>query len=113
MTNIIDAIKSDLQALADSAPLVLYAILILIAFIVLGKVFSKVIKKSLDRGDFSKTYQTFFLKIIRWIFYLFGFLLALNTLGFTSVATSILAGGGITAVVLGFAFREIGENILA
>lgn len=113
MNNLIDTIKSDLFSLADSAPIILYAILIQIIFIAFGKLFAALTRKGLDRGDFSKTYQAFFLKIIRWVFYLVGFLLALNTLGFTSVATSILAGGGITAVALGFAFREIGENILA
>jgi small-conductance mechanosensitive channel len=38
---------------------------------------------------------------------------ALNILGLERVAVSVLAGGGVTAVVLGFAFREIGENFLA
>lgn len=39
--------------------------------------------------------------------------MALNILGFYGLATSILAGGGITAVILGFAFKDIGENFLA
>jgi small-conductance mechanosensitive channel len=40
-------------------------------------------------------------------------IIALNILGLEKAAVSLLAGGGITAVVLGFAFREIGENFLA
>jgi len=46
------------------------------------------------------------------IFY-FGIVLALNVLGMEKLALSLLAGGGVTAIVLGFAFREIGENFLA
>ena len=43
----------------------------------------------------------------------FGILLAVNVLGFERVFFGLLAGGGIVAVILGFAFREIGENFLA
>lgn len=113
MNKILEAIKTDMINLAEKAPSLIYAFLILLAFIILGKLVALAIEKGLNRGNFSKTYQSFFLKIIRWVFYFLGFLMALNTLGFKSVAASILAGGGITAVVLGFAFREIGENILA
>ena len=113
MGKIFEEIRLDIISLADKLPLLIYAILLLVAFIVLGKLVAKAIKKGLERGDFSTTYQTFFLKLVRGLFYVIGLLLALNTLGFTSIATSLLAGGGITAVVIGFAFREIGENILA
>lgn len=44
---------------------------------------------------------------------LFGLIIALNLLGLRGAAASLLDGGGVTAVVLGFAFREIGENFLA
>jgi len=38
----------------------------------------------------------------------FGLIQALENL-----ALSVLAGGGVTAIVLGFAFWEIGENLIA
>ncbi|NGP76375.1 mechanosensitive ion channel family protein [Balneolaceae bacterium YR4-1] len=113
MDSIFETIKLDVISLSEKLPLLIYAILIFAVFVILGKLVSKGIKKGIERGDFTTTYQTFFLKLVRGLFYIFGFLIALNTLGFTSIATSLLAGGGITAVVIGFAFREIGENILA
>lgn len=42
-----------------------------------------------------------------------GLILALQVLGLTAVATSLLATGGFMAVILGFAFKEVGENLLA
>ena len=42
-----------------------------------------------------------------------GLVLALQILGLTAMAASLLATGGIVAIVFGFAFREIGENLLA
>jgi len=47
------------------------------------------------------------------VFLFLGSILALQILGLDKLAVSLLAGGGVTAVVLGFAFREIGENFLA
>ena len=42
-----------------------------------------------------------------------GILLALGLLGLQGMAASLLATGGVVAIVLGFAFREVGENFLA
>jgi small-conductance mechanosensitive channel len=52
-------------------------------------------------------------RLTRWIAASLGVVIGLQTLGLTAVATSLLATGGVAAVVLGFAFREIGENLLA
>ena len=48
-----------------------------------------------------------------WIAAFVGALLALKVMGFEGVAAGMLAGGGATAIVFGFAFRQIGENLLA
>jgi small-conductance mechanosensitive channel len=40
-------------------------------------------------------------------------LLVLRILGFGGIASGLLAGAGVSAIVLGFAFKEIGENFLA
>ncbi len=37
----------------------------------------------------------------------------LHTLGFTGLSGGILAGAGVGTVIIGFAFKEIGENFLA
>jgi small conductance mechanosensitive channel len=42
-----------------------------------------------------------------------GLLLALNTIGLRGVAAGILAGAGISALIFGFAFKDIAENFLA
>jgi len=113
MQNFIETIQNDLSTLLDKTPQLLYAISALAFFVVLGKFIAFLISKAIKQSRLSTPYQSFFLNLIRWICYLIGFLVALKILGLNAIATSILAGGGITAVVLGFAFREIGENILA
>ena len=113
MNSVWESISNDIIHLAEQAPLLIYALLTLLIFVLIGRLVSLLVKKGLEKGEFSTAYQSFFIKITRWVFYLFGFVFALNTLGFHTLSNSILAGSGVTAVVLGFAFRDIGENILA
>lgn len=94
-------------------PVLLYAIAVFCVSLLLGYIVALAVRRGMNRGNFLKAYESFFLKIVRWIFGIVGFLIALKILGFEGIATSILAGGGVTAIVLGFAFRDIGENILA
>lgn len=55
----------------------------------------------------------FLAAFIRTIILIIGLLFVLRILGFGSFLTSILAGAGITAFIIGFALRDIGENFLA
>lgn len=55
----------------------------------------------------------FLATFIRLIIIIIGLLLALQILGFGGILASILAGAGITAFIIGFALRDIGENFLA
>jgi small-conductance mechanosensitive channel len=55
----------------------------------------------------------FLAQFIRFIIIILGFSIALGIIGLNSVASKILAGAGITAFIIGFAFRDIGENLLA
>ncbi|MFK7937525.1 MAG: mechanosensitive ion channel family protein [Saprospiraceae bacterium] len=44
---------------------------------------------------------------------IFGMLVFLTIIGKAGIATSILAGAGVSAFVIGFALKDIGENFLA
>lgn len=50
---------------------------------------------------------------LKWFIYLFGIITALNIIGFTGIASTFFAGAGVSAIVFGFAFKDIGENFLA
>ena len=79
----------------------------------IGRVAGRGLGVILKRGQLTSTHLLFFRRLAVWLFGLFGLAIALNVIGLGGVAAGLLAGGGITAVVLGFAFREIGENLLA
>jgi len=57
--------------------------------------------------------SNFIAEAIRWAFYIFGLITALNIIGFGGIAGSLMAGAGVGAIVFGFAFKDIGENFLS
>lgn len=55
----------------------------------------------------------FLTQVGRWVLVLLGLVLALNVLGFSGVVGGILGAAGLSAFVVGFAFKDIAENFLA
>ncbi|MBT8136067.1 MAG: mechanosensitive ion channel [Gammaproteobacteria bacterium] len=110
---LLESLRDHWQALVTAAPRVVFALLVLTAFWIAGRLIARAVTTLLDRSDLAETHLSFFRRVIVWLFVLIGFAVALDIIGLSGVAGGLLAGGGITAVVLGFAFREIGENFLA
>jgi len=97
----------------DQLPTILIALVVLtIGFLIAGGLKNLIQKKIKPRltntlsADFISQVSTI---IIRFIV----IVVALNLLGFKNFTTQILAGAGILTFVLGFAFKDIGENFLA
>lgn len=55
----------------------------------------------------------FIAQILSIVIKLFVTILFLDLIGFQDITTKILAGAGIVTFVIGFAFKDIGENFLA
>jgi len=52
-------------------------------------------------------------RVIKIGILLMALLIALQILGWTSIATGIVTGASVSTIVIGFAFKDIGENFLA
>lgn len=89
------------------------AFLVFLAFIVLGRLASKATQNLLAKGLFSSFQTALITKLVSSAFWVIGFTLAMNILGLEKILISFIAGGGLVAVIFGFAFKEIGENLLA
>ncbi len=94
-------------------PNIITGIIILLIAITLGKIVFKIISKTNQRKWKDKIISNFLAQVIKWGFYLFGMIIALNAIGFSGIASTIFAGAGVSAIVFGFAFKDIGENFLA
>lgn len=55
----------------------------------------------------------FVVGVIRWTILGVGILVCLKILGLGNVAIGLFSGAGVAALVLGFAFKDIGENFIA
>ncbi len=56
---------------------------------------------------------TFIANLIKAVLVIIGILLMFRIVGLNGIAGSILAGAGISAFIIGFALKDIGENFLA
>ena len=108
----VDALAGEMGRWAAWMPrLALAVAAVLIAWLV-GRLLARAVTVLLRRADLDLD-RGFFRTLTKGLCLFIGVAVALNILGLQAVAVSLLAGGGITAVVLGFAFRELGENLLA
>ena len=101
------------EQISTLIPNIITGILILIIAVVTGKVVYKIISKTTQKKWQDSIMSNFLAEIIKWTFYLFGVIMALSAIGFSDMASTIFAGAGVSAIVFGFAFKDIGENFLA
>ena len=94
-------------------PRVGLAILILVAGILISNWLTNLIRKRIKKQSHDPLMSGFLSKAIKMCFIIVICLLALNVAGLSGISGAILATAGASAVVLGFAFKDIAENFLA
>jgi len=109
----LDSLREEWQDLVRIGPRLLVALLTLAVAWLVGRGLAGLVGRGLSRSGMPVADRRFFQTATVWIVVLGGTVVALNILGLESLAASLVASGGVTAVVLGFAFRAIGENFLA
>lgn len=102
-----------IEQISTLLPNIITGLIFLIIAIIAGKLVYKVLSKTIQNRWQDNVFSNFIAKVIKWVFYLFGVIIFLSSLGFTGVASTIFAGAGVSAIVFGFAFKDIGENFLA
>lgn len=113
MDFVIESLRADWEAFLRFAPRLIYAAILLIVFLTVGNIAGRSVASLLQRTERLRGNTQFLRHLVSWIVGSVGILIALGTMGFQGVAASLLATGGVAAIVIGFAFREIGENFLA
>lgn len=113
MEGILQSFMEDWSRFTAYAPRLLATVLVLLIAWIAGRILARLVVAVLRRTGLQQIHEPFF-RITTTLLLLFpGLVVALNILGLDRLAVSLLAGGGITAIIIGFAFREIGENFLA
>lgn len=91
----------------------LIAGVVLILFLFLSKWIKNLIVKKLNRRGNDHLLVEFIAAGVRGIIILFALTVIFRFFGLTGIVSGILAGAGITAFIVGFALKDIGENFLA
>lgn len=117
MRNFIQDINAEVTSYYDFlivfTPKLLLAVVVLIIAWLIARTIRRISDRRLKKQMHDPLLADFLSTMIQYIFILIGFLLALRILGFGGITASILAGAGISAFIVGFAMRDIGENFLA
>ncbi|MBD2716136.1 mechanosensitive ion channel family protein [Microvirga sp. STR05] len=94
-------------------PKLALALLLLIVAIFVSNRLSTLIGGRLRRRSHDPLLADFLTRISKWVFVLIGLLLAMQIVGLSGVVSGLLAGAGLSAFIVGFAFKDIAENFLA
>ena len=95
------------------APNFVVGISLLLLIASFGYFLGKFVKKRYQKKEGGQLFAGFIGKIVFGFFFIIGLFAWLQVMGFGNFARSLLAGAGIGAVLIGFAFKDIAENFLA
>ncbi|MCB0516553.1 MAG: mechanosensitive ion channel family protein [Chitinophagales bacterium] len=108
-----DAFLSTWNHFITNLPDYLLAIVVMVVGVFLSYQIAKVSSRLFQRTSRDPLVANFLTNTIRYIFLLIVFLFALKIAGLDGIASGIFAAAGASAVVIGFAFKDIGENFFS
>ncbi len=113
MNDILNKLNAYYHTFLRILPRLALAILILVVGILLANWISGLITKRIKRKSHDPLMSGFLGKAINLVLIIAICMLTLNVAGLSGIAGALLATAGASAVVLGFAFKDIAENFLA
>ena len=97
----------------QKSPAILIGLAFLIIFIFLGYGLRALLRRRLKNKSHDPLLVMFIGRVTLLTMIIIGMVIFLNQLGLGKAASSVLAGAGVSAIILGFAFKDIGENFIA
>ncbi|MCF4101683.1 mechanosensitive ion channel family protein [Gillisia sp. M10.2A] len=90
-----------------------FGLVIIILGVLIGTWIGRFARQRISAQTEDPLMSRFLGKAIRFFFIIIAIMLGLKAAGLGGIATGILTAAGASAVVLGFAFKDIGENFIA
>ncbi|MEO8666321.1 MAG: mechanosensitive ion channel family protein [Ignavibacteria bacterium] len=94
-------------------PRLMIAFVILVAAVFIGKKVSDLVKKRISKRLKDPLLANFTGRMAKWSIILIGIIPTMEIIGLTNFAGGLVAGAGVSAIIIGFAFKDIGENFLS
>ena len=113
LEDLLDSIWTYYERIVHLLPKLLIGVLLLGLFWWVGKKLQKLVRNGLTRTLDDDLLRDFIARLAKFILVSIGFLVFLKVVGLGDAAASLLATAGVSAFIIGFAFKDIGENFLA
>lgn len=101
------------ENLLENIPEITVGIVLLVIFILLAIFLRRLTVSRLAVRIQDQLLLNFIGRAVFLLFLIIGLVIFLNQVGLGNAAGGLLAGAGVSALILGFAFKDIGENFLA
>ncbi|RMB57321.1 mechanosensitive ion channel family protein [Dokdonia sinensis] len=112
-TTIVEAFQNAADNVIDQLPQLAMGLLIIVLGVLIAGWIGKFARRKISAKTEDPLMSRFLGTAIRYTFIIIAIMLALRAAGLGGIAAGILTAAGASAVVLGFAFKDIGENFIA
>ncbi len=94
-------------------PRLLFGVVVFIIAMLVARLIRRILNRYMARHTEEVLIAQFFVQMVYLLMIIVGIVIALDAGGLDGTASNLLAGAGLSAIILGFAFKDIGENFLA
>jgi len=110
---VIQKLEGWLDAFIGLIPNMAVTLLLLIIFLLLANLGSKLFKKLFSKASNNEALSNLFSTVTYAVILGIGFFIMLGVLGLDKALTSVVAGIGVIGLALGFAFQDIAANFIS
>ncbi len=111
--SVVQAFQRSWYAFLDQVPSILLAVLIVALGFLLSNKLAGLGRKVIARRSHDPLMTNFLTKTIKLLLGTIVVMFALRVAGLDGIATGLLTAAGASAIVIGFAFKDIGENFIS
>ncbi|QCW99962.1 mechanosensitive ion channel [Aggregatimonas sangjinii] len=112
-TSISESLSSFYDQFIAQLPGIAMGVLIIVLGLLIGSWLGQFARKKISARTEDPLMSRFLGQAIKYTLIVIAIMLALRAAGLGGIATGVLTAAGASAVVLGFAFKDIGENFIA
>lgn len=110
---LVQAFQKSWYAFLDQVPEILLAILIVAVGLLVSNKLAGFGRKVIERKSQDPLMTNFLTKTIKLVLGVIVVMFAMRVAGLDGIATGLLTAAGASAVIIGFAFKDIGENFIS
>ncbi|PKR79670.1 mechanosensitive ion channel protein MscS [Brumimicrobium salinarum] len=113
LTDLANSFTQFIDRLINAVPNIILGLVIIILGVLIATLFGNFARKRISKRTQDPLMSKFLGRAIKISFILLFVMIGLRAAGLGYIATGILTAAGASALVLGFAFKDIGENFIA